>query len=131
MPVVNGEIRNDMAIVRASALPAGHSGRAEVERAAVSALLDTGADICGVSRELAKRLGMTPVDSSIVETVLGPVVRNIYKVDIHISIGGRIIAFREQLASEVEAKGPPVIIGMNIIRHGSLHVAKNYFTFAL
>ena len=137
MPVITREIRNDMAIVRASVTPAGRSVRdgspvsADIVRGALPAALDTGSDICGLSGNVAKSVGAFPFRTDSVKTADGDSFRNFYEVDVHIWMGNNIVTCHRKLAAEIKGTPVPLLIGMNVIRIGSLHVAANSFTFAL
>ena len=142
MPCFTKRITDDQLVVGAYLSPGNLSPTVAPEdqealSAAHSALIDTGATGCGLSSVLARKIGALPVGKTEVFTANGVALASIYIVDIHILMDERdeesAVAFAGIQATEFPDDGSdiPVILGMDLICHGSLHVAGDTFTFAL
>ena len=107
----------------------------EAPHTAYNALIDTGATGCGLSSELARKIGALPVGKTDVFTANGVALVNLYLVDIRVLMeeDDAVVTFTEVHATEFPDDGSnvPVILGMDLICQGSLHVAGDVFTFAL
>ena len=143
MPCFTRRIDDDQMVVnaslRSSALsprPAAAAGRGARERGiVVPALIDTGATVCGISSKLARDIAAASVSKTEVFTANGVARVNLFLVDIHVMMEEEdaVVAFSDVSAMEFPDDGSdiPVILGMELIRAGSLHVSGHVFTFAL
>ena len=140
MPCFTRRITDDQLVVGAYLHPSGLSlsvspENQEESHTAFNALIDTGATGCGLSADLARQIGALPIGKTDVFTANGVVLVNLYLVDVHVLMEEEdaVVTFSEVQAVEFPADGSnvPVILGMDLIRHGSLHIAGDFFTFAL
>ena len=108
---------------------------------ALLALLDTGALSLAISGRAAVRLGLTPQFDDSVHTAAGFVRVATYSVNLHIPMPGseEVREFPEMHAVEFsvrESEGDDeaefdVILGMDVISAGALHVSDGHFTFCI
>lgn len=145
MPCFTRRIDDDQLVVNASLRPSALSpqpaaapARAGAERdrkIVVPALIDTGATGCGISSRLAREIGALPVSRTDVFTANGVARVGLFLVDIHVLMEEEdaVVEFADVSATEFPDDGSdiPVILGMELIRAGSLHVSGHVFTFAL
>ena len=100
------------------------------------ALVDTGATGSCVSKKIANKLGILPIGKTQMTTASGIVESNVYCVNLHIPVlDGNTTAIRSfiklQLLESHMPDGCEVIIGMDVIRSGSLHISDGHFTFCI
>ena len=110
-------------------------------RSAISfrALVDTGATRSCVSHRVVKKMKIEAIDKKQVQTAAGLSESNLYRVNFHIPVvvGGEqyeqklnLKNFFELDVSEVSlSEHYDVLLGMDVIMHGALHVSGNQFTF--
>ena len=144
MPCFTRSIEDDQLIVNASLRPGALSPRradasaredARGRNVVVPALIDTGATSCGISSRLARDIGAVPVSKTDVFTANGVARVNLFLVDIHVMMEeeGAVVEFSDVSAMGFPDDGSdiPMILGMDLICAGSLHVSGHVFTFAL
>ena len=110
----------------------------------VQALLDTGANSCYISADLAVRLNLREISEAIVTTASERTLAKVYQVRFFIPMQMKKTTQKGELlalvatTNKIEVRELPkispefdVIIGMDIIAPGSLHVSGDRFTFCL
>lgn len=105
------------------------------------ALVDTGATLSCITHKVADNLGIAPIDKIKMQTAAGLAEKNLYCINLYIpvnipaikktdSIEVNLKHFSKIEVSEVSLSDHyDVIIGMDVIMAGSLHVSAGYFTF--
>ena len=104
-----------------------------------NALVDTGATNSCITKKAAQSINIKPKSKSNMKTAGGVVSCNVYRVGMHIPI--QTVREREKTGVDIKsfanievAETAPhdeygVIIGMDVIMHGALHVSGETFTF--
>ena len=108
------------------------------------ALLDTGATSLAVSGRVAVRLGLSPGTGddeiqAVIQTADGFIKAATYRVNLHIPIPGTDYVRHFPKIEAVEFSGGDhlrdgdfdIIIGMDVITAGSLHISNGHFTFCI
>ena len=105
----------------------------------VQALVDTGATRTCISPRAVKTLGVSPIDKKDVHTAAGKVQKFVYQINAHVMLpheqeeGEKHFHMKNYILIDVmEADCPPrfdMLLGMDVIRQGSLHVSGEHFTF--
>ena len=142
MPCFTRRIVDDQLVVNAHLSPSVLSPQSAAvdgplrTQSPVSALIDTGATGCGISAQLAHSIAAVPVSRADVLTANGVARVNLFLIDIHVLMeeDDAVVEFSEVSATEFPDDGSdatPLILGMDLIRAGSLHVSGHVFTFAL
>ena len=110
----------------------------------VQALLDTGANGCYISADLAVRLNLREISEAMITTASERILAKVYQVRFFIPMQMKKTTQKGELlalvatTNKIEVRELPkispefdVIIGMDIIAPGSLHVSGDRFTFCL
>ena len=105
------------------------------------ALVDTGAMRSCVIPKVVQIIGARPIDKKRVYTAAGPDNQNMYRVNMHIpvaneSTGGNVVMKNFDRIDVFETTPSPsgryeVLLGMDVIQHGSLHISGKHFTFCI
>lgn len=126
--------------VPAMVAPSGWwSGRAKasISPENVTALIDTGANISSISPHLAKRLGIKPKSGIYINSADGTSYKKTYDVAIRFLISssaqteGYYHTVHDIEVAETAGDVNRIVVGMDIILSGSLHVEDNNFIFCL
>ena len=104
-----------------------------------NALVDTGATNSCITKKVAQSINIKPKSKSYMSTAGGVVPCNVYRIGMHIPI--RVVHEREKTGVDIKSfanievvETAPhdeydVIIGMDVIMSGALHVSGETFTF--
>lgn len=109
-----------------------------------NALLDTGANKSGIAERLAESLELNIFGTGNAASISGIAAVNVYRVNIHIPFGGAAVKagkemYKVELSNWADAevlgisggKSYDVLLGIDFIRHGALHVSGGHFTFCI
>ena len=107
--------------------------------AQANALVDTGATRSCVSQRIADKLKVAPIDKKHVQTAGGVFPKNVYRINFHIPIYYKAsstqgaVNIKSIYQIDVTQADLPdscdILLGMDVIMEGSLHVSGGQFTF--
>ena len=98
------------------------------------ALVDTGAMRSCITPNVADALDVQPIDKQKVYTAGGPVYQNVYVIDVHVHIDTEVKTFSGMEVFETAAtplRRYDILLGMDVIMQGELHVVGGQFTFCV
>ena len=145
MACFSGKINNRRILAIVYATPMAELDGAENKMVTVAhhnvfnALVDTGATNSCITKKAAQSINIKPKSKSYMNTAGGVVPCNVYRIGMHIPIQIAherekiVVSIRSFANIEVVETAPHneygVIIGMDVIMHGALHVSGETFTF--